>query len=41
MGPTERVFAHPQHDYTRMLLASVPQLHAKWGSADDHVVASP
>jgi ABC-type oligopeptide transport system ATPase subunit len=41
MGPTERVFAHPQHEYTRMLLASVPQLHARWGSTDDHVVASP
>ncbi len=23
-GPTARVFADPQHDYTRLLLASVP-----------------
>jgi len=30
MGPTEQVFGHPQHEYTQMLLASVPQLHTKW-----------
>jgi peptide/nickel transport system ATP-binding protein len=29
-GPTERVFANPQHAYTQMLLDSVPQLHTKW-----------
>jgi len=29
-GPTERVFANPQHPYTQMLLESVPQLHTKW-----------
>ena len=31
MGATERVFGNPLHPYTRMLLASVPQLHRKWG----------
>ena len=30
MGPTERVFGNPLHAYTRLLLASVPQLHSKW-----------
>jgi ABC-type oligopeptide transport system ATPase subunit len=31
MGATERVFGNPLHSYTRMLLASVPTLHRKWG----------
>jgi peptide/nickel transport system ATP-binding protein len=30
MGATEKVFGNPQHDYTRMLLSSVPELHKKW-----------
>jgi peptide/nickel transport system ATP-binding protein len=30
LGPTERVFGNPLHAYTRLLLASVPQLHSKW-----------
>jgi peptide/nickel transport system ATP-binding protein len=29
-GSTEKVFGNPQHPYTRMLLASVPRLDAKW-----------
>jgi ABC-type oligopeptide transport system ATPase subunit len=30
MGETAKVFGDPRHPYTQMLLASVPQLHAKW-----------
>ena len=30
MGATEKVFGNPLHPYTKMLLASVPQLHEKW-----------
>jgi ABC-type oligopeptide transport system ATPase subunit len=30
MGATEKVFGKPQHDYTRMLLSAVPELHKKW-----------
>jgi ABC-type oligopeptide transport system ATPase subunit len=33
IGLTTEVFANPQHDYTKMLLASVPQLHRKWDMA--------
>ena len=33
MGPTPKVFSNPVHAYTRMLLACVPQLTAKWDSA--------
>jgi peptide/nickel transport system ATP-binding protein len=30
MGSTDRVFGNPHHPYTKMLLASVPQLHRTW-----------
>ncbi len=30
MGSTGRLFGNPLHPYTKMLLASVPQLHRKW-----------
>ncbi len=31
MGATEKVFGDPRHPYTQGLLASVAQLHTKWG----------
>jgi ABC-type oligopeptide transport system ATPase subunit len=30
MGATQKIFGNPQHDYTRMLLSAVPELHKKW-----------
>jgi ABC-type oligopeptide transport system ATPase subunit len=30
MGATPKVFGNPQHEYTRMLLTAVPELHKKW-----------
>jgi ABC-type oligopeptide transport system ATPase subunit len=30
MGSTAKVFGNPVHPYTKLLLASVPQLHRKW-----------
>jgi peptide/nickel transport system ATP-binding protein len=30
IGATEKVFGNPQHEYTRMLLSAVPELHKKW-----------
>ena len=30
IGETEKVFGNPQHDYTKMLLSAVPELHKKW-----------
>ncbi len=32
MGVTEKVFKHPRHPYTQMLVASVPRLDQKWGA---------
>ena len=30
MGDTVEIFGHPQHPYTKNLLAAVPELHKKW-----------
>jgi ABC-type oligopeptide transport system ATPase subunit len=30
IGATEKIFGNPQHDYTKMLLTAVPELHKKW-----------
>jgi len=30
MGETAKIFGNPQHDYTKMLLSAVPELHKKW-----------
>jgi peptide/nickel transport system ATP-binding protein len=30
MGSTEKIFANPLHPYTKILMASVPRLDAKW-----------
>ena len=34
LGPTQAVFDNPLHPYTMALLASVPQLHARWSDLD-------
>ena len=41
MGGTGRVFGNPLHPYTKMLLASVPQLHTKWQDVDAPVDDAP
>jgi peptide/nickel transport system ATP-binding protein len=30
MGPTEQIYHHPLHPYTKMLMASIPRLDKKW-----------
>ena len=40
-GATEKVFGNPLHPYTRMLLASVPQLHTKWSTATPRPSVEP
>ena len=40
MGVTGRVFGNPVHPYTRSLLASVPQLHKRWGEAEQELMAA-
>ena len=40
MGATSKVFGSPTHPYTKMLLASVPQLHRKWQEIADELKMS-
>ena len=40
-GSTQRVFGNPLHPYTKTLLASVPQLHTKWGEVEAELSARP
>ncbi len=39
MGATEKVFGHPTHPYTRLLVSSVPQLHKKWAQIEEELGA--
>jgi len=34
MGATEKIYDHPLHPYTRMLMASVPRMDKKWEVAE-------
>jgi peptide/nickel transport system ATP-binding protein len=37
MGATDKVFGHPTHPYTRLLVSSVPQLHKKWAQIEEEL----
>jgi len=37
MGATDKVFSHPTHPYTRLLVSSVPQLHKKWAQIEQEL----
>ncbi len=39
MGTTALVFGNPLHPYTKMLLASVPHLHDRWGTKGEVAAA--
>jgi ABC-type oligopeptide transport system ATPase subunit len=41
MGATDKVFGNPRHDYTKMLLSAVPELHKKWQHTPLGPVAVP
>jgi peptide/nickel transport system ATP-binding protein len=37
MGKTEKIYAHPMHPYTQMLMKSVPRLDGHWEAVGDDV----
>jgi ABC-type dipeptide/oligopeptide/nickel transport system ATPase component len=39
-GPIDRVFGSPQHEYTQLLLASVPRLNARWSAVPAALVTA-
>jgi len=39
MGATAKVFGNPLHPYTKMLVASVPHLHDRWGTEGEVAAA--
>jgi peptide/nickel transport system ATP-binding protein len=41
MGTTTKVYSDPRHPYTRMLLASVPQLTTKWDTTGNETLDPP
>jgi peptide/nickel transport system ATP-binding protein len=41
MGATDKIFDHPLHPYTKMLMASVPRLDKKWQAAEAELKAQP
>jgi ABC-type dipeptide/oligopeptide/nickel transport system ATPase component len=41
MGPTAAVFGNRQHQYTRVLLSAVPQLHRRWQAATGDLQPGP
>ena len=40
MGATEKIFDHPLHPYTKMLMASVPRLDKKWEKVEVELKAN-
>ena len=41
IGPTEQLFADPQHPYTKLLLSSIPRLRGPMSVPDDDTTTTP